>query len=272
MEALEDADGDPLELVKHAFTAQSGSLAFSVERLAAWAAVESDCEEQVRLFFLEDFVLEPELAIQRLAQFLEVRALDLPIEDFKWQLDSLDLSDARLEELEKGLAMLSDAAWSDLEMLLNSWLDSPNPRLATLADQMLQRPAPIAGITDWEERHLAGTCDPCIFALRNACRNGSSCSYCHLPGHRKPKRASKRKRDQKKTRISRACRIPSPEWRSGDNLAIASVPNAPLPSVSLPSSLASVSIPNVSLPSWPGIQTVHVPIAIPVYWPVAMSA
>lgn len=204
-------------LVRHAVEDESGKVRAVIKDICEWAAAEQDCPEQVRIFFVEDFVFEPEVAIGRLAQFLEVYAFPLPTEQLLSHIDMDGLAaDRCVREFRRHLARLPNSVTNDLHMALSPWLQSANPQLATLAEQMLQGPAP--AIVDWEPAHATGACDPCLFAMRNACRNGDSCAYCHLPGHRKPKRASKRKRDQKKERLSRACRTPSPEWRSSDSI------------------------------------------------------
>jgi hypothetical protein len=198
--------------------------------MAEWAELESTWSEQVRLFFVEDFASDAEAAVRHLAQFLGVRA---PSSKLLAQLqDAASQGAAQIAELQQELSQL---ARPQLDLFM-PWLSSPNAFLQDLGERLQQDIAqaasdepPLPG-RDWSVEHAAGTCNPCIFAMRNTCRNGAACQHCHLPGHAKPKRASKKKRDQKKERLARLCRTPSPEWRAYDAEPARSLPALALPS------------------------------------------
>ena len=112
-------------------------------------------------------------------------------------------------------------------------MEPANLPLAAVADESLQRSTLSAAALDLQERHMIGKCNPCLFALRTTCRRHPSCSYCHLPSHRKPKRASKHARDSNKNRIGRTT-TPCLERCSGENASIASLPSVALPSSPVP--------------------------------------
>jgi radical SAM superfamily enzyme YgiQ (UPF0313 family) len=43
--------------------------------------------------------------------------------------------------------------------------------------------------------HDNGTCRPCVFFRGSrGCHNGPSCSFCHLPGHKRAPRPRRRRR------------------------------------------------------------------------------
>jgi len=109
-------------------------------------------------------------------------------------------------------------------MVQDSWntifkglLKSAVPFLVELAQPALHGasslpPPVLTGIFRGPEAHAAGTCKPCVFALRGACKTpAGECLYCHEPGHAKTKRASHAVRKQRKLRQEIA-RTPSPGW------------------------------------------------------------
>ena len=139
------------------------------------------------------------------------------------------------------LFVVGDLSFMRLRVLASDIIESSpeagmqpaNLPLAAVADESLQRSTLSAAALDLQERHMIGKCNPCLFALRTTCRRHPSCSYCHLPGHRKPKRARKHARDSKKNRIGRTT-TPSLERCSGENASIASLPCVALPSSPVP--------------------------------------
>lgn len=64
--------------------------------------------------------------------------------------------------------------------------------------------------------HEAGTCRPCVFALRGICKNTAEmCLYCHADGHSKTKRASQKMRQVRKAKQDEErIRTPSPSPRN----------------------------------------------------------
>lgn len=213
---------------------ENGSMARCIQDMAEWAALESSYPDQVRLFFVEDFVSDASAAARGLGQFLGVRASSTKTLN---QLQDVALGAEHLAELQQEVG--NQAMGSRMEKLFAPWLRSSNAFLQNFGERLRQEVAqwsqtkdeqPSALTTrDWSAEHELGTCNPCIFAMRNTCRNGAACQHCHLPGHAKPKRASKKKRDQKKERLARLCRTPSPEWRAYGAEVPRSLPALPLP-------------------------------------------
>jgi hypothetical protein len=171
--------------------------------------------------------------MQHLAQFLGIRA---PSSKMLMQLqDAASQGAAQVAELQQELSKLG---MPQSEELFMPWLSSPNAFLQDFGERLQQEIASQVANTlaalptgrDWSVEHAVGTCNPCIFAMRGTCRNGEACQHCHLPGHAKPKRASKKKRDQKKERMARLCRTPSPQWRAYDAEPARSLPALALPS------------------------------------------
>jgi len=208
-----------------------GPVARNVQDLAEWAELENSWPEQVRLFFVEDFVSDAEAAMRHLVQFLGVRAASGKI--LAQLQDAAMQGSAQIAKVQQELSKLAT-----MEELFMPWLSSPNAFLQDFGERLQQEIASQAANAelalptgrDWSVEHATSTCNPCIFAMRNTCRNGDACQHCHLPGHAKPKRASKKKRDQKKERLARLCRTPSPEWRAYDAQPARSLPALPLPS------------------------------------------
>jgi hypothetical protein len=48
--------------------------------------------------------------------------------------------------------------------------------------------------TEGSVAHYFGTCKPCVFVFKNGCKNGPSCTFCHLcqPGEKKQRKMHKR--------------------------------------------------------------------------------
>mmetsp|Transcript_38870 Transcript_38870/g.82696 ORF Transcript_38870/g.82696 Transcript_38870/m.82696 type:complete len:474 (+) Transcript_38870:64-1485(+) len=191
----------------------------------AWAYAEAENPERIRLFFLEDFVLQPEVALRGLARFLDVpmitavtEAVERKAASVTRMAESSNLMQDTLDDLpfigtisqyirdfECTLAGTSDDIRAGWEDILKRWLVSPNWRMATIAERALQRiPWDPPG---WWALHSARVCRPCLFFPRGTC-DRVECAYCHGPDHAKPKRPSKAKR---RARQQRYDRTPSPE-------------------------------------------------------------
>lgn len=182
-----------------------------------WAKVADDCPQHVRLLFLEDFVLQPDMAVEGLVHFLGVPKVSTTTEDVKRQTERLLSSPDSgsntgtvkqfVEEFEKGLAASSQDVQLGWERFLQQWLHSPNPRMSSMAICALRHEPWI--FPKWWIAHSARLCRACIFYPRGACRN-DECDWCHAPGHpAKTKRPAKGKRALKQ----RHARTPSPEPR-----------------------------------------------------------
>jgi hypothetical protein len=222
-----------------------GAMRDYIDCMAQWAELENSCPEQVRVFLVEHFESDAESAVRSLSQFLGVGASSSKV--LGQMGDAWVEAAQRISEAQRDL---EQDARSKAQELFEPWLQSANPFLQDMGERLSHEVAQIEVATgrDWSAEHALGTCNPCIFAMRNTCRNGSACQHCHLAGHAKPKRASKKKRDQKKERLARLCRTPSPEWRSYDE--------------------APRSLPTMVLPTQPVMQPVLAApafFAIPVY-------
>lgn len=202
---------------------------------AAWAEAEARCPDRIRLFFVDDFVQDPAVAMSGLARFLGVSDISDATQQILRRsahvltLTSVLESESPQKMLEKQLGNLRDllnigiveelaqrfevflanesqdtqAAW---ESQLGRWLQSPNPRLVAWAHGALKHepwnPA------RWWAAHNARMCRPCLFFPRGKCTD-DGCTYCHGPGHRKPKRPSHARRKQRALQD----RTPSPTSR-----------------------------------------------------------
>jgi len=194
-----------------------------VRASCAWAEVEARCPERVRLFFIDDFLSNPEVAMGGLARFLDVDSTsDATLQalhespglaDFQQLALAGPLRDWRevtaISELVDSFeSFMSNApelrpAW---ECHLAQWLKSPNPRLVALGTGAMQQerwnPA------HWWALHSARVCRPCLFFPRGKCSD-DGCPYCHSLAHHKPKRPSKSRRNRRHGRGYD--RTPSPE-------------------------------------------------------------
>lgn len=201
-----------------------------MRRLSFWALEEDRQPGRVKLFFVEDFIADPNLALRGLARFLGV-----PEESEVVKTATQDHLDAKtfgllyprsgMLELQHILAVVRDfeeelaelngslqAAWEDKVAL---WLSLPNLRMASLAQHMQKHQFWVA--PEWWIQHTAGLCRPCSFAVKDKCKNGDACIFCHSPSHRSElRRLSMKERLRMKRResLSMRDRTPSPEGLS----------------------------------------------------------
>lgn len=191
-----------------------------LETAIAWADAEARDPEKVRLFFLEDFVLQPAVAMRGLANFLSVStisdATEAVVRDVPQFLatspaecpprpNKLGSIDQWVSDFEKHMVAAAYGVRTGWENLVKRWLMSPNPRMVTMAQCVLRREA-------WDPpkfwaAHSARVCRPCLFFPRGKCHD-DVCAFCHGPGHAKPKRPSKSARQRRKLNYDRT---PSPD-------------------------------------------------------------
>lgn len=200
-----------------------------LKTVATWAKVAADNPDQVRLFFVEDFVSDPQAAVRGLAEFLHVSTcsanVELAISRVEQALSSglllhpedarpgaeLDVIRSYICDFEEHLATLPAETRSGWEDLMRSWTRLPHARLAAIAAMVAEH-----GLWDpprWWSAHFARSCRPCTFWLDRRCRHGEDCPFCHGPGHVHSKRPSKKLRDRRDRRRGTA-RTPSPEGLS----------------------------------------------------------
>jgi hypothetical protein len=211
-----DHTGAPDSVDRNFFSADvsPGLFGGCLRASAAWAEAEARCPDRIRLFFIDDFITDPAVAMGGLARFFGVSDLSVATERAMREAarvvsishvqpasqhirDLLNVS--TLEELTQtfeSLIMKSSAGvQARWEQQLTRWLQSPNPRLTALASGVLRHepwnPA------RWWAVHCARVCRPCIFFPRGKCSD-DSCGYCHGPGHAKPKRPSHARRKQRR--------------------------------------------------------------------------
>lgn len=199
----------------------------SIHNSSAWAEIEACCPDRVRLFFIDDFITNPDVAMGSLARFLNVATLSdathRAIQESSRlssihhydpagtsaglvrDLVKIDAHAELVDSFECAMANAPDLriAW---ERHLGRWLHSSNPRLVAWAHGALQREPwnPLR----WWALHTARICRPCLFFPRGKCSD-DSCAFCHGPGHHKPKRPSKSRRNRRHAYD----RTPSPDFR-----------------------------------------------------------
>lgn len=193
--------------------------------LGAWAALEVQRPKQIRLFFLEDFLLQPEITMRSLARYIGVseysdvseRAIADAVavarrHGFTGTDDCYGLTEMAgvVAEFERLLRDLPQGLQDRWEATANSWRHCPHSRVAVVSDQLLRH-------ADWNPphwwaTHCAGVCSPCEFFPRGACRAREDCGFCHGPGHPNVRRPSQKERRRKSNR--RQQRTPSPSGLS----------------------------------------------------------
>jgi hypothetical protein len=212
------------------------------EHALAWSAEAARRPESVRLFDMNRLGSldrrEVKEEFQKIADFLEIPrehatslveaafrppdlADDAIVQEFGIDHDSVN-SGVLVEPTGKNLYMFEAAASSLAsevrELWYNSiktWISSPDSKLRDMAEVSLKgvNSTPPLSLTlplKGDTLHAMGKCRPCVFALRDVCRNtAEACMYCHAEGHAKPKRASHKVRRQKKAMRDRG-RTPSP--------------------------------------------------------------
>lgn len=202
-----------------------GVLGNAVRNTTGWARAELQYPERIRLFFTEDFILQPEVAMRGLASFLNVPAFTLHTEaavreavrlptishmssspDQPQHLaDSLQNMGVQnlVADFERQLAGAPQEVQVGWASIMDSWLHSANSRMAAYACAVLQHEAWAPPC--WWVAHNARICRPCIFFPRGKC-DDEYCDFCHGEGHAKPKRTPKAKRASRR----RFDRTPSP--------------------------------------------------------------
>eukprot|EP00913_Durusdinium_trenchii_P011772 g11058.t1 len=211
---------------------ESDFLREEMQRLARWALEEHRQPDKVKIFFVEDFVAEPDMALRGLARFLGVPD-DAEVLQQAIAKDMLELQhfltvamdfELRLAELPDQLQMV----WEETDARLlpqekvSLWPRLPNLRLAMLGQSLQNYRAWVA--PQWWAAHSAGLCKPCSFAPRGICRSGDDCDFCHAPSHRAPLRRPSKKarmrrlrkalRDKEGDGSSARTRTPSPDGLS----------------------------------------------------------
>jgi len=202
-----------------------------LQKLAFWAKQEALKPDRVKLFFIEDFIKEPEIAIKDLSDFLgmpptdEVQAkvtqrmtlqkaggLFWKMDGSSGELEHLELVVRQFEEFLAELPMRVQDIWNEKVSLLPSL---PQPRLSWLTLSLRQHN--LAAVPHWWIAHCARLCKPCSYHPRGLCRTGDFCSYCHDESHRiELRRDSKRVRMRKRRQRERyrISRTPSPDGLS----------------------------------------------------------
>lgn len=186
-----------------------------MQRLARWALEEQRQPDKVKIFFVEDFVAEPDMALRGLARFLGVpddakvlqQAIDKveamrPHGLFYPREDMLELQHFLTVSMdfEMRLAELPDSLQQNWEERVSLWPALPNLRLATLGQSLQRHRMWVA--PQWWAAHSAGLCKPCSFAPRGICRSGDDCDFCHAPSHRAPLRRPSKKERMRRLRKS----------------------------------------------------------------------
>jgi hypothetical protein len=211
----------------------------SLRTVAAWARAEAMFPDNVRIFFMEDFVLQPEVAMRGLAKFLQVPEkttatemvihesarlagcayspnefgkFSLPQSSVLPQQPWVKILSSSIEslvvEFETQLSTAPEEVQTGWDKLLQIyWEQSPSMRLASYARVALhhERWDP----PGWWVAHNARVCRPCLYFPRGKCHD-DHCGYCHGPDHPKPKRPAKNKRASARRRFDRTP-SPSPE-------------------------------------------------------------
>jgi hypothetical protein len=211
----------------------------------AWADEAHKHPANVRLFSAERFAShnprEVCEAVMELAEFLEVpnaskvafhlvnmlfqapQDVDAVFkEDCLAPLDvmhggpMIELVGPRLQAFQDALFEASNPVQDTFKRMLISWFDAPSLCLAALGESAAKGvasllPASLSRPWKGEAAHREGTCRLCVFNLRGICRNSAEmCAYCHGDGHALLKRANRKKRAQRKTRVY----TPSPDGLS----------------------------------------------------------
>lgn len=206
-----------------------GILGGSINGSCAWAEVEAHYPEQVRLFFIDDFLSAPEVAMASLARFFDVPILSQATQqalrestrlasihhytpngagsDIIKELVNIGAHKEHIEDFEAILEHAPSEFRASWERQLGRWLQSPHPRLVAWASGVLQKEP--WNPERWWALHSARACRPCLFFPRGKCSD-DNCAYCH-GAHTKPKRPSKSIRNRRKGRFDRT---PSPDSRN----------------------------------------------------------
>lgn len=204
-----------------ALTANSNIGGGVLSSLGAWALEEVRRPDKVKLFFLEDFLLQPEIAMRSLARFMGVPEQSDVSEwaireavsvahrhGFTGRDDGFGLSEmARTAaDFERLFRQLSPGVQDKWEEAVRGWRQLPHPRMASLSNLLCRHAEWDPPM--WWASHSASICRPCTFFPRGICRSGEECGFCHGPGHHTARRPSKKERLRRDRR--RIQRTPSP--------------------------------------------------------------
>lgn len=224
-----DVDADTLDILE-AFIRNDFAIAGGImKKLVGWAKEAVRRPSEVRLFFMEDFVLDPSSAMRGLARFLslpesseatlnaikEVEACHPMYQNVPSgpsPVTVLDQVQQLTVEFERNLCALSPGLQDLWQDQIGSLMLLSHPRLTDLAGPLLQhaRWKPL----QWWILHSAELCRPCTFFAKDRCRVAAMCDFCHLPGHQpKPQRPSKKERLRRDRRRNHG-RTPSPQGLS----------------------------------------------------------
>ena len=207
------------------FVANSMKQSQDLESMVAWARLEHLRPHQVRLFFAEDFVLDPETAFRGLARFLGIdggcdvlptimdqlpelcsKGLFQQCNGNGWkEIEFMEQLTTRFEQELAKLPMDIQMSWQDQ---VSNLITLPNARLSTLGRLIADHQR--WEIPRWWIAHCAQLCKPCTFATRGLCRNGDICGFCHAPDHQRSNRPSKKERQRRDRRRQAMARTPSP--------------------------------------------------------------
>lgn len=207
-----------------------------------WAAEQAKYPGQVKLVSTGKLTsLDPREVsdvLEEIAQFLKIpqaaeRARALTTNVFRPPPDAWDIlqsDDLKLTPKLQGLH-LTEIQGPRLQMFeevincnmvlqsrwkrrLVAWASSGSPflmELAQLADGGVATllPESMSQPIKGEAVHAQGACRPCVFAMRGTCKNTPEmCRFCHLDGHKRPKRAGHKLRIMR--RLQQTVRTPSP--------------------------------------------------------------
>mmetsp|Transcript_11260 Transcript_11260/g.19979 ORF Transcript_11260/g.19979 Transcript_11260/m.19979 type:complete len:424 (+) Transcript_11260:43-1314(+) len=187
-----------------------------MQKLSCWAREERRSPEKVKIFFLEDFLRDPDTSFKYMAQFLGAssESLDAAVTHFKaakffdsaTDLAYVETQIEAFEQTMQGMPKKLQASWTEkIEMLASE--SEGLPRIAELCNCLQQHR--LWSMLKWQVPHSLGVCKPCNFAYRSICRN-FECPFCHEP-HARPKRLSQKERRRQHRRQPAFDRTPSPE-------------------------------------------------------------
>lgn len=227
------------EMLKNdlADTRGMGLFGNSLRAALGWAQVEAMNPDRIRIFFTEDFTLQPEVAMRGLAKFLRVpgvtTATDTAVKEAARLIRSasdevpntlifspcqflesmqMDNVESLVTDFEKQLAAAPEELQVEWRRLMEDWLESPNAQMVAYANTVLRHEH--WNPPKWWVKHTARACRPCLYFPRGKC-DKDDCDYCHGPGHLKPKRPPKSKRAAARRRYHRT---PSPDYQAPPKL------------------------------------------------------
>jgi len=209
-----------LELALQTENAVSG-----LKSMIEWTKLEVELPSRVRLFFVEDFLQDPETALESLCDFLGLQndsnslLLETVTQEMQRCLRSsrplfgyghvgvpeLQVMQNLAQEFEAQLALSSSAAnmaWAEqVSEFLQVYSMGRSSQIRML----------LPSLPWWWEEHQAGTCKPCNFASRGICRNSIDCNFCHGVHQKKmsPSKKTRKRRERQKQKLEQ-CRSPSP--------------------------------------------------------------